>query len=98
MNASIDFLNGHTLTVYSATWCPDCTRLEQWMASRKVPHENVMIDQRPEAAEKLESETGKQAVPFILVNGRTWVRGYHKEERSRFSEAKLLEELKQAVG
>lgn len=68
------------------------------MTSRKVPHEKVLIDQRPEAAEKLENETGKQAVPFILVDGKTWVRGYHKEERSRFSEAKLLEELRAAVG
>lgn len=98
MNASIDFLRDHTLTVYSSSWCPDCARLEQWMTSRKVPHEKVLIDQRPEAAEKLENETGKQAVPFILVDGKTWVRGYHKEERSRFSEAKLLEELRAAVG
>ena len=97
MSASVDFLRGHTLAVYSSTWCPDCARLEQWMTSRKVPHTNVLIDQQPGAAEKLENETGKQAVPFILVDDKTWVRGYHKEERGRFSEAKLLEELRQAV-
>lgn len=67
------------------------------MNSRKVPHELVLIDQQPDAAEKLENETGKQAVPFILVDDKTWVRGYHNEERSRFSEAKLLLELRQAV-
>jgi len=98
MNASIDFLNDHTLAVYSSNWCPDCARLEQWMTSRKVPHEKVLIDETPEAAEKLENETGKQAVPFILVDDKTWVRGYHREERSRFSEAKLLDELRAAIG
>jgi len=98
MNASVDFLKGHTLTVYSSTWCPDCHRLEQWMKSRKVAFERVLIDQRPEAAEKLEEETGKQAVPFILVDDKTWVRGYHREERSNFSEAKLLAELQLALG
>ena len=98
MDASIDFLRDHTLAVYSSNWCPDCARLEQWMTSRNVPHERVLIDEQPEAAEKLENETGKQAVPFILVDGRAWVRGYHKEERSRFSEAKLLGELREAVG
>ena len=98
MNASVDFLKKHTLTVYSSNGCPDCARLEQWMTSRKLPHERVLIDERPEAAEKLENETGKQAVPFILVDGKTWVRGYHREERSRFSEEKLLAELRHAIG
>jgi hypothetical protein len=36
-------------------------------------------------------------VPFILVDDKTWVRGYHREERSNFSEAKLLAELQQAL-
>lgn len=98
METSVDFLKRHELTVYSSTWCPDCARLEQWMTSRKVSHERVLIDQQPEAADKLENETGKQAVPFILVDNKTWVRGYHKEERSRFSETKLLEELRAAIG
>ena len=98
MQASVDFLKDHTLTVYSSTWCPDCDRLEAWMLSRKVPHEQVLIDRRPDAAEKLENETGKQAVPFILVDGKTWVRGYHREERSRLSEALLLKELHEALG
>ena len=68
------------------------------MRDRSVAHEEVLIDRDESAAQKLEDETGKQAVPFILVDGKTWVRGYHKEERGRFSEAKLLDELRQAVG
>ena len=98
MSASIDFLEDHTLTVYSSAWCPDCVRLERWMASRSLPHDEIRIDRDPAAADRLESETGKQGVPYILVDGRTWVRGYHTEERGNFSEAKLLAELRQAVG
>lgn len=94
----LDFLVDHRLDVYAASGCPDCARLERWMAERRVPHENVWIDRDEGAAEKLERETGKQAVPFILVDGRAWVRGYHREERSRFSEAKLVAELREAVG
>jgi glutaredoxin len=95
---SFDFLNDHTLAVYSANWCPDCQRLDHWMKEKSLPHQEVNIDRVDGAAEKLEQETGKQAVPFILVDGRTWVRGYHAEERSRFSEAKLVAELRAAVG
>ena len=98
MPAETDFLDGHELAVYSSRGCPDCTRLDRWMQQRGVPHRKVLIDEEPAAAEKLESETGKQAVPFILVDGRTWVRGYHKEERGRFSEGLLLAELRQALG
>ena len=98
MTGSLDFLKDHTLAVYSATWCPDCQRLDRWMKEHQVPHEDVNIDGVDGAADKLEAETGKQAIPFILVDGRTWVRGYHAEERTRFSESKLLAELRAAVG
>jgi len=98
MSASTDFLDGHTLTVYSSDWCPDCVRLERWMTSKNLPHDEVRIDRDPSAADRLENETGKQGVPYILVDGRTWVRGYHTEERGNFSEAKLLRELREAVG
>jgi glutaredoxin len=67
------------------------------MSEKRVPHRTIRIDQDEGAAEKLEQETGKQAIPFILVDGKKWVRGYHSEERSRFSEAKLLAELREAV-
>jgi len=98
VSEALDFLKGHTLTVYSAKGCPDCARLERWMQERKVPHQQVHIDEDDGAAERLERETGKQAVPFILVNGAKWVRGYHSEERARFSEQKLLSELREAIG
>lgn len=98
MSSELAFLDGHDLAVFSSHTCPDCTRLDRWMQTKNVRHRKVYIDDDPSAAEKLESETGKQAVPFILVDGRTWVRGYHKEERSRLSEAVLLSELRGAIG
>jgi glutaredoxin len=98
MPTDLDFLRGHELAVYSTGWCPDCARLDRWMREKGVAHTKVMIDAEPAAAEKLERETGKQAVPFVLVDGRTWVRGYHREHRGRFDEAVLLRELREAVG
>lgn len=97
MNDNLTFLDGHRLTVYSSNGCPDCVRLKHWLDTQAVPHDEIKIDQNPEAAEKLERETGKQAVPFILVNDSSWVRGYHNEERTRLSEEKLLAELREAL-
>ena len=94
----LSFLAGHKLEVYSFQGCPDCSRLARWLDSYGLQHEKVDTHALPEAAERLERETGKQAVPFILVDDKTWVRGYHREERSNFSEAKLLAELQLALG
>jgi glutaredoxin len=91
------FLNGHKLSVYSSHGCPDCTRLDRWMSQTAIPHEKVYIDDVDGAAEKLENETGKQAVPFVLVDDSTWVRGYHKELRGGFDEQVFLDELKAAI-
>ena len=92
------FLAGRDIAVYSEARCPDCTRLDRWIARRGLPWRKVPLSTTPGAAEKLESETGKRAVPFLLVEGRSWVRGYHKEAPGRFDERLLLAELKAALG
>ncbi len=96
--ASVQDLAGLDLQVYSATWCPDCRRLEGWLAAETVPHTKVDIELEEGAAEKLEAETGKRAIPFILVNGKRWVRGYHKELPQKLDPALLIQELLAAKG
>jgi len=81
------------LQVYSATWCPDCRRLERWLDEAAVPYTKVDIETVEGAAERLERETGKRAIPFILVNGKAWVRGYHRELPQRLDPDLLAREL-----
>lgn len=90
---TLDQLSGLDLQVFSAAWCPDCRRLDRWLQENAVAHAKVDLEQVPGAAERLERETGKRAIPFILVNGKHWVRGYHKELPSRFDAELLLREL-----
>ncbi len=89
----IEDLKGLDLAVYSATWCPDCRRLDAWLAKEGVAHRKVDIETAEGAAEKLEAETGKRAIPFVLVNGKRWVRGYHKELPQRLDGDLLVAEL-----
>ena len=86
------------LQVYSATWCPDCRRLERWLADNGVAHTKVDIETVPGAAERLEAETGKRAIPFILVDGKAWVRGYHREVAQKLDPDMLIRELLAAAG
>ena len=90
-------LAGMDITVYSADWCPDCRRLEAWMGREGLHFPKGDIEAEPEAAERLEHETGKRAIPFLLVNGRAWVRGYHKELPTRFDPALLVREVEEAA-
>jgi len=97
MPADLGFLAGHKLEIYTATWCPDCSRLARWLAQNEVAHQNVNIDSVAGAADKLVEETGKRGVPYILVDGKNWVRGYHRDRPMRFDPAVLLAELEAAV-
>ena len=50
-----------------------------------------------DAAQRLMAETGKRGVPYILVNDKHWVRGYHREARGKFDPGLLIQELAQAL-
>jgi len=98
MRANLDFLGDHELVVFHTTWCPDCRRLDQWLSEQGLAPAQVNIDADPQAGARLERETGKRGVPYILVDDRTWVRGYHRERPLRFDPRVLVEELREAVG
>jgi glutaredoxin len=91
--ADLELIKNIDMQIYSASWCPDCRRLERLLESAGVPHGSVDIESVPGAAERLERETGKRAIPFILVNGSTWVRGYHRELPQRLDPEVLVREL-----
>ena len=97
MGPDLDFLRGHELAVYSAPWCPDCTRLKRWLAATGIAAREIDIESTAGAADKLERETGKRAIPFVLVDGARWVRGYHAEVSQRFDPALFLRELRAAI-
>jgi glutaredoxin len=98
MSLDTSFLAGHDLAVYTATWCPDCTRLKRWLAGTDIQSHDVNIEDVEGAAEKLEEETGKRAIPFVLLDGKHWVRGYHKELPQRFDPKLFLSELRAQLG
>jgi thioredoxin reductase (NADPH) len=56
-----------SLTVYGAPWCPHCKRVKRFLASHRIPYQNVDIDQRPEVLETLkELQDGGQIIPTVV--------------------------------
>jgi len=81
------------LEVYVSTFCFDCSRLKKFLDSHGVGYTTVNINHVDGAADKLEAETGKRGVPYVLVNGRHWVRGYHLDQPGRLNPEVFVEEL-----
>ena len=55
--------------VYSADWCPFCTRAKALLKSREIPFEEINVDRVPGFREKLVEMTGRMTVPQIMVDG-----------------------------
>ncbi len=90
-------LSGLDLQIYSATWCGDCRRLDSWLAEQGLQFPKVDIEKEEGAAERLEAGTGKRGIPYFLVNGKRWVRGYHKELPQRLDTDLLVREILEAA-
>ncbi len=72
------------IILYSADFCGDCRTLRAWMTREGIDFETRDIRKHPEYAVELEEKTGKQGVPYLVIDGE-WKRGY--EPGKPFSEA-----------
>jgi mycoredoxin len=64
------------LTVYSSTWCPDCTQAKRFLEEHGLDFELIEIDKVDGAAELLEEKTGKKGIPYFVLDDERWVRAY----------------------
>ena len=64
-------VEGPTLTVYGAPWCPHCKRVKKFLAAHRVPYNHVDIGEHPEAIERLKELQREIHEDFIaLVKSR----------------------------
>jgi len=70
-----DCLMGKEIILYSAQLCGDCQNLKAFMDANGVAYELRDIREQPEYAKELEQRTGKQGVPYLLIDGE-WICGY----------------------
>ena len=63
------------IILYSADFCGDCQLLRAWMDKQGIAYQLRDIRKHPDYAAELEEKTGKQGVPYLIVDGE-WKRGY----------------------
>jgi thioredoxin reductase (NADPH) len=55
------------ITVYGASWCPDCRRAKQFLASHRVAYEWIDLEEFPEKTTEVEARNdGKRIIPTIV--------------------------------
>jgi thioredoxin reductase (NADPH) len=55
------------LTIYGASWCPDCRRAKQFLISHRVPYTWVDLETEPDQVTEVEKRNdGKRIIPTIV--------------------------------
>jgi thioredoxin reductase (NADPH) len=56
-----------TVTIYGATWCPDCRRSKKFLTEQRIPFKWIDIEEHPEHQEYVERvNDGKRIIPTIV--------------------------------
>ena len=71
----IEKTRNQTVKVYSATWCPYCNKLKNFLAENGISASITEVDKLPKAdQERAEAEmrrlTGKVSFPTVVIGGR----------------------------
>lgn len=67
------------IIIYSAGFCGDCQHLKAYMDKEGIAYENRDIRENSAYAEELAEKTGKEGVPYVVIDGE-WKRGYEPGE------------------
>ena len=59
------------ITIYSTTWCPFCVSAKKLLDSKRLPYEEINIEEENMSREKLSEITGGHTVPQIVINKKT---------------------------
>jgi thioredoxin reductase (NADPH) len=62
------------IIVYGASWCPDCRRAKQFLASHRVPYEWIDLEKFPDKTAEVEARNdGKRIIPTIIFPDGTFL-------------------------
>ena len=62
------------IKIYGADWCSDCINLKNFLSSREIQFEYVVITDNHEAISFIETiNNGKRIIPTIDIDGEIYV-------------------------
>ena len=61
------------IKIYGADWCPDCVNAKNFLASKSIDFEYIIITDNVEAIAFLEKvNNGKRIIPTLVVDGKIY--------------------------
>ncbi|MBI3341953.1 glutaredoxin family protein [Candidatus Curtissbacteria bacterium] len=76
------------VTMYTTATCPFCKMQMEYLDSKNVKYQRILVDEHPEEAQKMIAISGQMGVPFTVIdldNGeRETILGF---DRKRIDEA-----------
>ena len=76
------------VTMYTTTTCPFCKMQKDYMVSKNISFSEILVDEKPEEAQKMIEISGQMGVPFTVIDKddgqRVTILGF---DRQRIDEA-----------
>ena len=61
------------IKIYGADWCPDCVNAKNFLSSKGIDFEYIIITKNVEAIAFLEKvNNGKKVIPTLVVDGKIY--------------------------
>jgi len=73
------------VTMYTTTTCPFCKMEKEYLDSKNIQYEEILVDERPEEAQKMIAMSGQLGVPFTVIKKEDG----HEEKILGFDKAKI---------
>ena len=55
------------ITIYTTRTCPFCKMEKEYLNSKNIQYEEILVDERPEEAQKMIEMSGQLGVPFTVI-------------------------------
>lgn len=88
-------LKNHQLKVYSTAWCSDCVVLKKLFLEKGIVFTDIDIDENPAAATELKAATGETSIPWVNVDNKFFVRGWHRGEPGSWSDKLFFNDIEE---
>ncbi len=54
--------------MYTTTTCPFCKMQKDYLNSKNIPFSEILVDQKPDEAQKMIEISGQMGVPFTVID------------------------------